>query len=199
MPGLVAIDPVFDGEPATASARVDETNIAFGLEMVLPKRMFARSSLLKASRGNLQAKLTPTMPYVAVLVGCASWHQNGYFLAMTASVAVAIFMVATVMQKNAAIVLTVIGFGVIGIARAQALMDSEPVIKLLRSSSSGETVQHVTIVLSGERGLLAITGPLGRSRSLNFIPWDQIKQIRRQHPATVGTTLDRWLRYVLPH
>ena len=36
--GLVAIDPVFDGEPATASAPVDESNIAFGRFVRLMRR-----------------------------------------------------------------------------------------------------------------------------------------------------------------
>jgi hypothetical protein len=52
-------------------------------------------------------------------------------------------------------------------------------VELQRSTPTGEEKQDVTLVMSAERGILAITGRPGQVRNIDFIPWDQIRQLRR--------------------
>ncbi len=134
------------------------------------------------------------LPYVAPLLVCAFWLTNGVSLIILLAASIFLLVLGANVDKNAVIVGVVLCFAMLGAARADRLAAGPRMAELVRFSSLGqERNEDVTIVLSGDKGVLLISGQDRNAPSYEFLPWDSVKQLLHRPPAQLLWTRMRSL------
>ncbi len=128
------------------------------------------------------SSLPSCAPYLSAFAVTAFWQLAGVpALALVLVMSVLAALTAK-SHLHLSIVVTAIAFGSIGAVRAYWLPLERLPVQLLRSDP-GSRDEQIGILLTSDRGILAVTRDASSANYYEFVAWSEIKRLRHRVPV----------------